>query len=299
MSAALLVGAPGTAVAAGDGQGTVDIAVISAELPQHEFRGGTATIKMVSKAPRVGQTLTASVKGVEPKPDSYKYAWFRDGEQIKGATSKTYKLTEEDVGVRLTVKATATSNGFRNRVLKSAQTPVIRKKTAMAMEPDAALFEQIAGTYTRVSLNGQVYAELNIQKDGSFTYVEDAMDDYSNSLPAGFKCPTIACYYEATQLGRLGAVEANEDGTYELQVLDVGSYTTPGNVLIDSPRNGSLAGIAPIVPFATGQKLVVEPTAGTPVPAPLQAAACESYTGICKAGKWRGWTVDYFHQIKG
>lgn len=62
---------------------------------------------IISGAPGVGQTLTARHKS---RNDFKQYAdtfrWYRNGTAIKGATSRSYKLTKADLGKKITLKAT-------------------------------------------------------------------------------------------------------------------------------------------------------------------------------------------------
>lgn len=60
----------------------------------------------------VGSPLTASHHTWEPAGITFTYRWLRDGLWISGATKKTYVLTEEDAGKRITVDVTGTKTGF-------------------------------------------------------------------------------------------------------------------------------------------------------------------------------------------
>jgi ATP-dependent Clp protease adapter protein ClpS len=63
---------------------------------------GTPTVSGTAK---VGKTLKAKPGTWSPKPTSYSYQWYRDGERIAGATQTSYTLTAADQGHKVTVKA--------------------------------------------------------------------------------------------------------------------------------------------------------------------------------------------------
>ena len=72
--------------------------------PEKPELKGTVTIE--GKA-RYGETLTVDVSKVEPAGATLTYQWYRGNDeyvQIKGATAKTYTLTAEDIGKKISVK---------------------------------------------------------------------------------------------------------------------------------------------------------------------------------------------------
>lgn len=88
------------------------------------FSGGTAKVEGTAK---VGKTLTAKVTGLTPNSNSgatYKYQWLRNGNPIDGAKSKTYKVTQGDVGKQLSVQVTATKSGYSKTTLTSGSKKV-------------------------------------------------------------------------------------------------------------------------------------------------------------------------------
>ena len=75
--------------------------------PEKPELKGTVTIE--GKA-RYGETLTMDVSKVEPAGATLTYQWYRGNDeyvQIKGATEKTYTLTAEDIGKKISVKTFA------------------------------------------------------------------------------------------------------------------------------------------------------------------------------------------------
>ncbi|GAA3897716.1 cell wall-binding repeat-containing protein [Microbacterium invictum] len=65
----------------------------------------------VSGTAVAGQILTAKTGTWWPKPSSFAYQWKRDGQAIKGATSATYRVTNDDAGRKVTLTATAKITG--------------------------------------------------------------------------------------------------------------------------------------------------------------------------------------------
>ena len=75
--------------------------------PEKPELKGAVTIE--GKA-RYGETLTVDVSKVEPAGATLTYQWYRSNDeydQIKGATAKTYTLTAEDIGKKISVKTFA------------------------------------------------------------------------------------------------------------------------------------------------------------------------------------------------
>ena len=75
--------------------------------PEKPELKGAVTIE--GKA-RYGETLTVDVSKVEPAGATLTYQWYRGNDeyvQIKGATEKTYTLTAEDIGKKISVKTFA------------------------------------------------------------------------------------------------------------------------------------------------------------------------------------------------
>ncbi len=69
-----------------------------------------------------GATLTADPGTWEPETVTpvFTYQWVADGANIAGATSRTYTLTSAEVGKTVTVKVTASANGFDSGTATSA-----------------------------------------------------------------------------------------------------------------------------------------------------------------------------------
>ena len=63
---------------------------------------------------RFERKLTASTGTWRPAPRRFRFQWLRDGEPIKDATEKTYRLGHRDVGHRVRVKVVALRRGHHN-----------------------------------------------------------------------------------------------------------------------------------------------------------------------------------------
>ena len=91
-------------------------------------------------APKFGQTLEADInqlKMTDAGKAALRYQWKRDGEAITGAASKTYILTEEDIGAKISVDVTAdpstyyegTRSAERGQAVAKADGPTIPGST--------------------------------------------------------------------------------------------------------------------------------------------------------------------------
>jgi hypothetical protein len=58
----------------------------------------------------VGETLTSTMGNWTNVPESYEYAWYRDGSAIAGQAGESYTLEDADVGKVITVAVTATNS---------------------------------------------------------------------------------------------------------------------------------------------------------------------------------------------
>lgn len=79
---------------------------------------------LITGVPRVGSTLTASVL-VSPLSAPTSFTWFANGKAIPGATSSLLTLTKSQLGTRITVRASATLEGYRGATMTSARTAVV------------------------------------------------------------------------------------------------------------------------------------------------------------------------------
>lgn len=89
----------------GDRTHAREIAALTAALTA---AGGPPVNVDVPMASRTGGTLSCTMGNWRGEPDSYAYAWHRDG-VANGGTAATYTLTPEDAGHSLACVVTATN----------------------------------------------------------------------------------------------------------------------------------------------------------------------------------------------
>jgi hypothetical protein len=136
-----LVSGVATAVARGD---VPDGAAASrsqqvAKAPQaaKKLTSHPVVIKLAKKgqAPQVGDKLTASTKAWGPGKVTVKYQWFRSGSSKVIGTQASYRVTKQDVGHKLSVKATGSKSGYKKAVRISYSTQKVVKKPAKKTNP--------------------------------------------------------------------------------------------------------------------------------------------------------------------
>jgi surface antigen len=88
------------------------------------IKPGTAKI---TGPPVEGQVLTASSTGWTPSDIAVNYQWFADGDPIKDASSRTFKLTKKQRGQAIVVRVTAYGPGYKAVPIKSAPTAKVVK----------------------------------------------------------------------------------------------------------------------------------------------------------------------------
>jgi hypothetical protein len=84
----------------------------------------TAKPKVVG-VKKVGRTLRVKAGSWSPAP-TLSYQWYRGAKAITDATQATYKLKKADRGKRISVKATASKDGYLTVVKASAKTKKIK-----------------------------------------------------------------------------------------------------------------------------------------------------------------------------
>src|SRR5699024_1056255 len=84
-----------------------------------------APVPTISGTVAVGNTLTAKPGTWKPAPVTLKYQWKRGGSNISGATAATYKVTNSDVGSKITVAVTGSKSGYTTVTKTSAATVAV------------------------------------------------------------------------------------------------------------------------------------------------------------------------------
>ncbi|WP_458112894.1 S8 family serine peptidase [Arthrobacter sp. R1-13] len=105
----------------------------------------------------VGGLLTAYAGTWEPAPVSMSYQWYRAGAPIPAAVANTYRVSAEDKGKTLSVRATGTKDAYVSEERSSAETAVV----ATGVVPAPVQFTDKIGTpndtYTVPSAEGVEY----------------------------------------------------------------------------------------------------------------------------------------------
>lgn len=85
----------------------------------------------ITGTPKVGQTLKTSTYGQWNNSNAgFDFQWYRDSDEIAGATSTSYKLTSADLGRRVKVKVTPHLVEFRPLFHTSPATAAVAKATS-------------------------------------------------------------------------------------------------------------------------------------------------------------------------
>lgn len=90
--------------------------------------------------PQVGETLTCVSGGFTNGPESFSYAWLRNGTKIEGATSASYVLTTADLGRSVACRISATNSaGTADSTSESViVSPAATKPSTVAPAPSVA-----------------------------------------------------------------------------------------------------------------------------------------------------------------
>lgn len=105
--------ADGTLKVSVQGQRTVQVdGYLAAYVPQEDAKVENSTAPSITGTARVGEELTANPGVWIPADASFSYQWLRNGEAIEGATAQKYVLTPADAGQQVSVKVTASKDGY-------------------------------------------------------------------------------------------------------------------------------------------------------------------------------------------
>lgn len=106
--------------------------------PANTTEFAEASTPLIAGTLQVGNTLTATADGWDPKPDTVRFQWFANNDAIEGATSPTLELTYVHADQAITVSVTAERPGYQATTRTSAATsPVL---TTFADVPTTAPF---------------------------------------------------------------------------------------------------------------------------------------------------------------
>ena len=86
-----------------------------------------------------GKVLSVSTSAWKPSGTTLKYAWYRNGTKISGATKKTLTVTSELVGAKIRVMVTGSKTCYKTASKQSAFTSVVRAGVGRTYQPSEFL----------------------------------------------------------------------------------------------------------------------------------------------------------------
>jgi hypothetical protein len=108
----------------------------------------TVPTPVVTGTKVVGATLTAVPGTWVPVPTTTTYQWYRSGVAIPGAVARTYRITANDAGRRISVRVTGARSGYATRAVSSAATGAILRTFAKAPAPRITGTRRVRSTLT-------------------------------------------------------------------------------------------------------------------------------------------------------
>lgn len=213
----------------------------------------------ISGTPKAGSTLTATDGTWTNKPTSFTYQWMANTDAITGATSKTYVLTADEVGKKISVVVTARKSGYEPVSKESAQTAAVAKgsltnTTAPALSGKPAPGETLTvsnGTWsprnpTEFSYQWLVAGNPVSGETAASYLVREADLDKLVSVRVVAKAPG---YDDATVTSNL--LRVSEDGNTELEI-------TRAAVLSGAARVGEQLTVTPGATDPTAERVAIQ-----------------------------------------
>jgi hypothetical protein len=156
----------------------------------------------ITGTPSVGSTLKAKPGTWDVEGTTYAYQWLRDGKSISGATSTAYKVVTADAGHTVSVRVTATADGYQPGMATSAGTTIRRLASTSAIKLSATKVR--VGTKVTVSVT---VTAPGLKPTGRVTITRNGKKVGTVSLAAGkatvkLKAPGKGSYkFEASYAG--------------------------------------------------------------------------------------------------
>ena len=188
----------------------------------------------ITGTPQVGQTLTAVTTDIQDADGlgDFAYQWKADGTNIAGAMDSSYRLTNNEVGKRITVTVSFTDGIGTEEALTSQPTDAVRDavtppRQALTVAFDLASYSTTEGgdpVTVKVSLNRTSNQDLTIPIT-LMPQGETEADDYTVS---GLTDGTLS--FAPGDLSKTFMIAANEDTDSDDETIELGFGTLPEGV---------------------------------------------------------------------
>lgn len=226
------------AVATGTTVTGVDFVV---PLPAGSFTSVTQPV--IIGRPAVGATLSATVSGWVPTPDSTTWQWYANGVPIYGATSSTVVLSSAEAGSLIQVIATQAKAGYATITLPSAPTdPVDVAGAIHALTPSRLLDSRVGLAFNGPAVNGTaitlpVWGRGGVPQGASavlvnLTVTQATAGGFLTAYASGGSTPTVsnANFVPGATIANLSLVPIGADGAIVIKVGVAGSVQVIADV---------------------------------------------------------------------
>ena len=188
----------------------------------------------ITGTPQVGQTLTAVTTDIQDADGlgDFVYQWKADGTNIAGAMDSSYRLTNNEVGKRITVTVSFTDGIGTEEAVTSQPTAAVRDAVTLPRQALTVAFDPASYSTTeggdpvtvKVSLNRASNQDLTIPITVMPQGATEA-DDYTVSgLTDG------ALSFAPGDLSKTFMIVANEDTDSDNETIELGFGTLPEGV---------------------------------------------------------------------
>ena len=210
----------------------------------------------ISGEAKLDQTLTAEVHDGDGVPEKVSYQWFADGKPIDGATDKTFKLTTNELGSRITVQATYDDNAKHHESPTSAPTAQVSNDQptfpAPTLEKGTGA-EQ--GGVTITPPEGATYLHIGFQYHGQMKEITLVRDNSSSPWYTRDELPGGATLDATSGKVKLAPAIVDDNSTVSA-VAGVGSRYSDTASIQSDPDSGQVNPTTPEVSLAGDDKVV-------------------------------------------
>ena len=188
----------------------------------------------ITGTPQVGQTLTAVTTDIQDADGlgDFVYQWKADGTNIAGAMDSSYRLTNNEVGKRITVTVSFTDGIGTEEAVTSQPTAAVRDAVTLPRQALMVAFDPASYSTTEGGDPVTVKVSLNRASDRDITIPiavmpqgETEADDYTVS---GLTDGTLS--FAPGDLSKTFMIAANEDTDSDDETIELGFGTLPEGV---------------------------------------------------------------------